>query len=61
MSLDIIDKFIHFCASKLRKYSSMSPEKIYENINNPDKITIEEIRATQKAIKKTCNSIVKNK
>lgn len=61
MSLEVIDKFIHFCASKLRKYSSMSPEKIYENINNPDKITIEEIRTTQKAIKKTCNSIVKNK
>lgn len=59
MKLSIVDKFIKQCISKIEDALSHKPEEIYEKINNKDKITIEEIAATQNIIRKTLNNIIK--
>jgi hypothetical protein len=61
IKLSVIQRFVTHCASKITKYVNMDAEEIYKKINNKDKITVNEIKATQNAIRKTCNQIIKNK
>jgi len=46
IKLSIVDKFIRHCIEKIGKYVAIDPEEIYANINNPEKISVEEIRNT---------------
>jgi hypothetical protein len=61
MKLSAISKFVRFCANRIQKYVDMDPKDVYEKINNPDNITIEEITNTQSKIRKTLNNIIKKK
>lgn len=61
MKLSLFDKFIRHCIEKIQKYVNLDPEEIYAKINNPEKITVDEIRLTQQKIRNTLNQIIKNK
>jgi hypothetical protein len=61
MKLSAIDKFIKYCNERISKYVYMDPNEIYEKINNPDNITVDEITQTQLKIKKTLDNIIKKK
>ena len=61
MKLSLFDKFIRHCVEKIQKYVNLDPEEIYAKINNPEKITVDEIRLTQQKIRNTLNQIIKNK
>jgi hypothetical protein len=45
----------------MQKYINMDPNEVFEKINNPDKITIDDITKTQSIISKTLNHIIKKK
>ena len=59
MKLSIVRKFIKYCIEKVDEALKHSPEEIYEKINNPEKITIDEIRATQDILRRTLNKTLK--
>ena len=59
IKLSIVNKFIQHCIKQISEALEHSPEEIYKNINNPNKITIEEITLTQNIIRKTLNEIIK--
>lgn len=62
MKLNIVKKFVRKCIKRIVPYLRMGAEEIYENINNKDKITVEEIRKTQRILKKVVNvALRKNK
>ena len=61
MKLSIVDKFIHHCVKKIEDALKLDPEEIYEKINNPEKITVDEIKRTMSVIRKTLNEIIKPK
>ena len=61
MKLSVVDKFIKFCSERITKYAYMDPNEVYEKINNPDNITVDEIVSTQVKIKKTLDNIIKKK
>lgn len=51
MNLTIVRRFLSHCLKRVKKYLRMTPSEVYKKINNQDKITIEEIRQTQRVIK----------
>lgn len=51
MRLNIVQKFTRQCIKRIKKYLAMKPEEVMEQINNKDKVTIEEIRKTQRVIR----------
>lgn len=59
MKLSVVRKFTKECAKRIAPYMSMSAEDVYEKINNKDKITLEEIRRTMGAIRRTVDSVLK--
>ena len=59
MKLSLVNKFIRHCIKKIETHLALDPEEIYSKINNPDKITVEEIRNTQSKIRNTLNEIIK--
>lgn len=59
MGLSIFNKFIRHCIEKIQKYISMDPEEIYRNINNPEKLTVDDIKETQYKIGMTLKKIIK--
>ena len=59
MKLSIVRKFIKYCIEKVDEDLKYSPEEIYQKINNPEKITIDEIRATQDILRRTLNKTLK--
>ena len=60
MSLSVVRKFIRQCYKRIKKYINMLPDDIYEKINNKDKITVQEIKKTQRIIKHVVNTVFKN-
>ena len=46
MKLSLVNKFIRHCIKKIETHLALDPVEIYSKINNPDKITVEEIRNT---------------
>jgi hypothetical protein len=46
MKLSIVRKFTRKCVQRIKEYLSMSPDEVYEQINNKDKITVKEIEKT---------------
>lgn len=46
MALSLFNKFIRYCINRIHKYVEMDPNEIYEKINNPEKITVDEIVKT---------------
>lgn len=61
MTLSAVNKFINYCVKRISKYVAMDPEEVMANINNPDQLTIDEIKTTQLKIKKTLNEIIKKR
>ena len=61
MKLSIVDKFIRHCVKKIEDALKLDPEDIYKNINNPEKITVDEIKKTMSVVRKTLNEIIKPK
>ena len=61
MKLSIVDKFIRHCIKKIEDALKLDPEDIYKNINNPEKITVDEIKKTMSVVRKTLNEIIKPK
>ena len=61
MKLSLFNKFVRYCIKRISKYVNMDPEEIYAKINNPEKITVEEIEKTQRMIRNTLNNIIKKK
>ena len=61
MKLSIVNKFVRHCADKIEKYLKIDSQEILNNINNPEKITIEDIELTKSKIRKTLQYIIKNK
>ena len=59
MQLSIVKKFTKQCVKRIKEYLNMSPEEVYEKINNKDKITVKEIEKTQRVIKYVINSALK--
>ena len=59
MQLSIVKKFTKQCIKRIKEYLNMSPEEVYEKINNKDKITVKEIEKTQRVIKHVINSALK--
>ena len=60
MKLSLVEKFLKYCIEKISKYIAEDPKDIYKKINNPDKITVEEIAKTRHCIRRTLNEIIKN-
>ena len=60
MQLSIVKKFARQAAKNIKKYVNMSAEEVYERINNKDKITLDEIRKTQRVIKHVVNTALKD-
>jgi len=46
LKLSLVSKFLKHCIQKIEKHLALDPEEVYANINNPDKITVDEIRNT---------------
>jgi hypothetical protein len=61
IKLSSVNKFLNFCINRITKYVTMDPEKILENINNPEMISLEEIKNTQDKISKTLTEIIKKR
>lgn len=61
MNLSLFNKFVRFCAKRIQHYIDMPTEEIYAKINNPDKISIEDIDQTKMYVRKTLNEIIKKK
>lgn len=61
MKLSLFGKFIKHCVNRMQKYVDMDPNEVFEKINNPEKITVEDIVKTQTVIRKTLNNIIKKK
>lgn len=61
IKLAIVEKFIKHCIAKIERHLSESPEEIYKKINNPEKITVNEIAKTQACIRRTLNEVIKER
>lgn len=61
IKLSIVNKFIQHCIKQISEALEHKPEEIYEKINNPEKITVEEIALTQNIVRKTLNEIIKKR
>lgn len=59
MKLSIVQKFVRHCIKRIRKYLTMSAQEVYDKINNKDKISLEEIRKTQRVIRHVVDSALK--
>lgn len=61
LQLSQVQRFTRRCLKILNKYMSMTDEEIFEQINNPEKCTINEIRETKKVIKNTMKALRDNR
>lgn len=61
MQLAIVNKFLKHCVEKISKFVEMKPEDVLKQINNPEKLTLKDIIKTQTCIRRTMNSVIKNK
>lgn len=61
IKLSIVNKFIKHCINKISNALEKTPEEIYEKINNPDMITVDEIRNTMSNIRKTLKYVIKTR
>lgn len=59
MKLTIVNKFIKQCIKQIQPYIDMSPEEIFEKINEPERITLQEVAKTHSCIRHTLNEIIK--
>ena len=60
IKLSVVQKFINHCVKKITDALELDTDEIYKKINNPDKITVEEIAKTRHCIRRTLNEIIKN-
>lgn len=60
MKLSIVRRFTKECVHRIKKYLDMTPQEVYEKINNKDKITVKEIEKTQRVIKHVVSAALEN-
>lgn len=59
IKLSIVNKFIKHCIEKISKFLEKTPEQVFDDINRPDAITVEEIAKTMSNIRKTLKYVIK--
>ena len=61
MNLSIFRKFCQQCIKHMTKYLNMDTQEIYSKINNPDKLTIEDIDKTKSIIRKVIKYAIRER
>lgn len=61
MNLSIFRKFTAQCVKRIQKYIDMDSQEIYDKINNPSRVTIQDIDKTKSIIRKVLNSAIKER
>lgn len=51
LQLSIVQKFIHGCKKRVKKYLDMTPEEVHAQIDKPERVTVDEIAKTQRIIR----------
>lgn len=59
MKLTLVNKFIKRCIEKISEYINMTPEEIYNKIEDKHKITLKDVTKTHTCIRKTLNEVIK--
>ena len=57
--LSIVQQFLSAAKKRIKKYLDIPTEEIYKQINNPEKITMDQIDATKKLIRQNLPLVIK--